>query len=143
VSVYTGLLRPASCLVAALLLAGCSMTMPLGPLVSQDDVTGSIRKVCPLSPDLDPEDWRRAAGAMNIALDPQGNGLSVQWDNPQSGAHGVFTPVAKPYPVEAKICRAFVADLEKDGKEHTLQGTACSQKGGDWILTDVAPFKKS
>ena len=61
------------------------------------------------------EDWRRAKSALDTALDPQGNGASVAWDNPTSGAKGSFLPLAQPYPKDDGICRPFAAHLALKG----------------------------
>ena len=61
---------------------------------------------------LDEEDRRRALGALAIALDPQGNGASVHWDNPVSKAHGSVTPVGFAYPSNDLICRDFQAQFD-------------------------------
>lgn len=108
-----------------------------------EDVTGSIReRPTTLSRALEPEDWRRASAAMATALDPQGAGDAVNWDNPQSGAKGSVTPVGPAYPKDAKICRAFRAEVgTKDQSEH-LQGAACREKTAEWTLIEVKPWKE-
>ncbi len=109
-----------------------------------EDTTGSIPKTPPkLSRLLDQEDMRRATAAMGTALDPQGSGAGVNWDNPQSGAKGSFTPVGQAYPLDGKICRAFLADVSAADSVERLQGAACREKTAEWALTDVKPFKKS
>jgi surface antigen len=114
-----------------------------------DAPTGSITKAAapaspsPLSKNLDDEDWRRAQGAMSIALDPQGNGETVTWDNPQTKAKGAFTPVAFAYPANDSICRAFLARIEAVSQSETLQGTACRAKNGDWAITESRPWRKA
>jgi surface antigen len=50
----------------------------------------------PLSPHLNEEDWRRAKAALAVALDPQGPGTQVSWDNPDTAMKGSFTPTALP-----------------------------------------------
>lgn len=136
-------------LALGMMLGGCSVSMPMASLMGADeDVTGSIAKPgsapppSPLSPDLDAEDWRRAKAAMGVALDPQGNGSAVDWANPQSGAKGTFTPVAKAYPVDAKVCRAFIAMIDVKKSDRSVQGTACVDKAGDWAVSDSKPWKK-
>ncbi|QGM99585.1 hypothetical protein F7D14_06395 [Methylocystis parvus] len=109
-----------------------------------EDVTGSIAKPpLKLSRRLDPEDLRRAVAAMSTALDPQGSGASVNWDNPQSGAKGSFTPVGQAYPLDGKICRSFLADVSASENVERLQGAACREKTAEWALTELRPFKKS
>jgi surface antigen len=132
-------------------LSCCSIAMPLAPEPSAmwnsqgaaSDATGAIPKLPPkLSRALDGEDLRRAIAAMNTALDPQGSGASVNWDNPQTGAKGSFTPVGQPYPLEGKICRAFHADIAVNETQESLQGAACREKTAEWALTEVKPFRK-
>jgi hypothetical protein len=126
--------------VAGLLLSACSTAIPLPALISKDDVTGSIaRFVSPLSEKLDPEDWRRALAALGTALDPQGNGEAVAWDNPQSGLKGAFTPVGQAYPQEGRLCRAFLAEI---GSDETVQGTGCRDKRGEWAVVEAKPFRQ-
>ena len=113
-----------------------------------NDVTGSIAKPGAkpgepkLSRALDAEDLRRAMAAMGTALDPQGSGAAVNWDNPGSGAKGSFTPVGQAYPLDGKICRAFTAEILADETQEKLQGAACRGKSADWALTEVKTVKK-
>ena len=125
-------------------LCGCATGIPLPSLMSssKDDVTGSIRGVSPLSNSLDQEDWRRAKGAMGLALDPQGSGTIVSWDNPQSKARGSFTPVGEAKAVDDKICRAFIAELGGSLKSEQLQGDACRDRSGEWNVGKVQPWKR-
>lgn len=137
----------APCIAAAGLavtLAGCSFSMPIATLASStssEDMTGSIPKSS-LEHLLEAEDWRRAKAALATALDPQGNGSVVGWDNPESGNKGSFTPIGKPYPANERICRIFVSQIDRKGNEQSMRGTACAEKGGDWTISEVAPLKK-
>ena len=127
-----------------LALTGCSTSIPLPSLISRDDVTGSIDKPSPeLSKTLDPEDWRRARAALGVALDPQGNGGLVNWDNPQSGVRGAFTPVGAAFPSGDRICRAFVAEIGGKTTAKELQGVGCREKNSDWTVDDLKPWKKA
>ncbi len=123
-------------------LAGCSMSFPISPLLSaKEDTTGSLPKP-PIANLLEPEDWRRAKAALSTALDPQGNGTLVGWDNPDSGNKGSFVPVGKAYPLDMGICRVFLAELDRKGAEQSLQGTACADKKGEWTIAEAKPWKK-
>jgi surface antigen len=123
-------------------LAGCSMSFPISPLMSsREDTTGTVPKT-PIASLLEPEDWRRAKAALSTALDPQGNGAFVGWDNPDSGNKGSFTPMGKAYPLNSGICRVFLAKLDRKGDEQSIEGTACSEKGGDWTIAEAKPWKK-
>ena len=122
------------------------MSIPLSPFKASasDDVTGSINKpVTSLSSRLDAEDWRRARAALGTALDPQGNGSVVSWENAQTGAKGTFVPVAQIYPSEDKICRAFIAKVETDGGLEDVQGTACRDAGSEWSILNARPWKRA
>ena len=124
------------------LVSGCAVSMPSGGFTDvRDDATGSIRRLSPMG--LDGEDWRRAYAALATALDPQGAGTQVKWDNPASGIKGAFTPVGAPYEKNAKVCRAFVADIAEASTDRSLQGTACMQKGSDWSITESKPWRRA
>ena len=132
-------------LVAGLCLAGCSVSVPMGSLVADQDLTTAStggRQDSPLHASLNPEDWRRARAALGVALDPQGSGASVSWDNPDSGAKGSFTPVGQPFVQDDAVCRAFLAALQRH-EAATLQGTACRPSGGEWTIKDVRPFNRA
>jgi surface antigen len=138
---------------AGLALGGCSIVLPLSPLASQTETepqatvitTGSLVSrdaASPLSDHLGPEDIRRAHGAMALALDPQGNGAPVSWDNAESQASGRFTPVGGPFLKDDEICRAFLADLRTPMDRPRLQGSACRPSGGDWTIRDLKPWRQ-
>jgi surface antigen len=132
--------------LSASALGACSFAMTPSEsmrAVSSDDVTGSIRKPAPeLARGLDGEDQRRAIAALGTALDPQGAGGSVNWENAQSGAKGGFTPVGPAYPIDGKICRTFVAEVSTKETQERLQGAACREKTAEWALTEVKPWRK-
>jgi len=119
-------------LVLASGAGACSF--PLPSLLSGEETTGSVRPKAgsPLSPELGVEDWRRAKGAMAVALDPQGSGSPVTWDNPDTGFKGTFTPVGQPFVKGDEICRAFLAGLSGQATSSSLQGTAadCRARSG-------------
>ena len=138
----------------ALLSAGCSVSFPILGLSSKSEeevaTTSAIlpsrggdrpAALASLSAELGPEDMRRADGAMGVALDPQGNGAAVSWDNPQSGIKGSFIPVGGPFLRSDEICRAFIASVQTQARPVKLQGTACRPSGGEWAVKDVAPWK--
>ena len=133
-------------LLASLQLAACSIAMPAShgdDLHVGAEATGSIRKPAPdLARGLEAEDMRRARAALATALDPQGSGERVDWENPQSGAKGVFTPVGQAYPSDGRVCRAFLAEVVTNHNEERLQGTACRDKSAEWTLLDVKPWRK-
>ncbi len=118
------------------------------------DVTGTIARspgrlaaLTPqnlkLSKSLDAEDARRAMAALGTALDPQGSGQNVNWDNPASGARGTFHPTGSPYPLDGRICRAFVANIEASGDAERIEGAACRDKTAEWSLIRVKADSKT
>lgn len=140
--------------VVALFSAGCSVSFPILGLSSKsEDEVATTSAILPsrssdkatalasLRSELGPEDMRRADGAMSVALDPQGNGAAVSWDNPQSGIKGSFVPVGGPFLRSDEICRAFIASVHTQTRPVKLQGTACRPSGGEWAVKDVAPWK--
>lgn len=111
------------------------------PTETTGSIGGDFRS--PLSSDLSAEDWRRARGALAVAVDPQGNGSSVSWDNPESGLRGTFVPVGSPFVQSDIVCRAFVATLKGAGDEPlSLQGTACRAEPDEWDVSGVKPWRK-
>lgn len=128
------------------IVAGCLGACSISPGDAEESVavTGSIPRTgsSPLSPDLGQEDWRRAKGALAIALDPQGSGAAVKWDNPDSEVSGTFTPVAQPFVKQNEICRAFIATISFPGRSSSLQGTGCRLSADDWRITEVRPWRK-
>ena len=77
--------------------------------------------------------------ALATALDPQGDGAPVKWDNPRSGASGAFAPAGKAYPSDAKICRAFATQIERKAGAAAMRGVACADKDGAWTIAAIAP----
>jgi len=131
-------------LLFAVQLGGCATSIPLPSFASfsKSDVTGSIPKTSPLSSKLNSEDWRRAKGALAVAMDPQGNGAPVSWENPQSHAKGSFVPVGQAWAKDDGICRTFLAKVGGSHPPLQLQGSACREKGGEWQVGKVQPWKK-
>ncbi len=135
--------RRLCCLVALLspALGGCAMSFPMASLLpAEGDVTGSNSPV-PFGRILDEEDRRRELAALATALDPQGDGATVKWDNTKSGNRGAITAVGKTYTSDSKVCRAFASELRQDNGSRKLEGTACAVSAGEWKVTDAKPAK--
>jgi hypothetical protein len=156
VSASHALPRLAASVLLGVWLGGCSILNVFEParkasLVGDDDLTTasipsrartSSDQVSPLSPELDAEDWRRAGAAMATALDPQGNGGLVKWENPASGARGSFSAAGDAYLIGDEICRNFAARLSgaEGGSAH--QGSACRAAPGDWRIREHRAVKQ-
>jgi surface antigen len=138
-------LRLAFASVIALSAAACSMSFPMTSLVNDEpSTTASVapKAISPLSAELGEEDWRRAKAALAVALDPQGSGSQVAWDNPDTTLKGAFTPVGQPFVKNDEICRAFSAMVSGQSAASSLQGTACRPSGGEWAIKEIKPVKK-
>ncbi|KST57989.1 hypothetical protein AO398_23470 [Methylobacterium sp. GXS13] len=130
----------------AMLLSGCSQPLLVfrgepaatPPVAEEPVVTGSIEKrPTSFGSDLGEEDWRRARAALSVALDPQGNGRPVKWDNPETGLHGAVNPTGLPYVADDLICRNFLASVIGPGRSRFVRGTGCKPSGGHWVLKRV------
>ncbi len=124
------------------------MSLPMASLMPgshDDEQTASIPP--PEKPPiagLKDEDWQRAKLALASAMDSDSNGTEVPWDNPDSGAKGSFAAIGEAYTTDTGTCRGFRADIDhKDADGDSLQGTACADKSGEWVITDVKPWNKS
>lgn len=134
--------------LVALSTTACSYSLGMAGLDEEEPkATGTLAQAAvtpasltPLSADLNEEDWRRAKAALAVALDPQGPGTQVSWDNPETSMKGTFTPTGAPFVKDDEICRAFSAQLSGTAST-SLQGTACRLSGDEWTIKDVKPVK--
>jgi surface antigen len=126
--------------LAASALGGCSVSMPMGSLLGDDDTTGSI----PQSgfDGLVGEDWQLAKAALAQALGGNQPVGATTWTNPDSGSKGSFSAVGAAYATASGTCRGFAAAVDRNQTDDSLQGTACANRPGDWQVTDVRPIKK-
>ena len=128
------------CALAALPASGCALSFPMSGFMVDNTATGSIpRPEALLFKTLDQEDARRARAAMAVALDPQGNGASVAWDNPRSGAKGTFVAATAPVAKADAICRDFRARVAPTpAEEREVRGSACRDGDGQWSVREAA-----
>ena len=112
------------------------------PALAEPVSTGSIAKrPTNFGSDLGAEDWRRAQAALTVALDPQGNGRPVKWDNPDTKLRGTVNPTGLPYVVDDHICRDFLASVIAPQKSRFLRGTGCKLSGSEWELRKLRAAK--
>ncbi|WP_183438591.1 RT0821/Lpp0805 family surface protein [Methylobacterium sp. R2-1] len=105
------------------------------PAAPEPLVTGSIpKRPVSFGRDLDGEDWRRAHAALSVALDPQGNGRPVKWENPETAMRGAINPTGLPYVAGDEICRDFLATVVGSANNRFVRGTGCKPSGGEWEL---------
>ena len=123
-------------------LAGCSFAIPSLTAPDPAETTGSITPAGParahfLFAELGPEETRRARGALALALDPQGNGRPVKWDNPESGMRGDVAAGGPPFVEANEICRSFTASLQTLRTTKQVTGQACRISPDEWVLRKV------
>lgn len=140
------ILRFTAAVLVGAALGGCSISLPLMSLHPDDDVTGSISRpagpLAPLSPRLTDEDVRRAQAALAVAVDPQGSGTPVGWDNPDTKVKGSFAAAGPLYLRDDRVCRSFVASIGGAEPEMWHQGQACRLSPGEWAIRELKPWKK-
>lgn len=132
-------LRRLTMLIPLLALGACSITSPIGGFGDDDDVaTGSLKTGDQPSfvDSLTAEDWRRARAALAVALDPQGNGSPVRWDNPETKASGSFSASGAFFVKNHLVCRPFSAALSIKGVAASPHGVACRKGPGDWLVDE-------
>jgi surface antigen len=121
----------------ALTLGACSWTGPIASLQLDPETTGSISRSGAASAafPLDGEDWRRARSALSLAVDPQGPGLPVNWDNPASKRRGSFVQAGNVALAEKTVCRPFLATIASDAATPAkFTGEACRLGPGEWTV---------
>lgn len=133
-----------SVLSVAVILAGCAISTPLGPIFgSAEDrtTTGSIPEPdVRLNASMTDADWQQAKAALQAAMDPKNPGASIPWSNAATGAHGSVTPVAEAY-VDGKLtCRSFVAAHAGSNPAQWYQGKSCRRTSSAWSILSVQPW---
>lgn len=119
--------------------------MHLASLQSDPETTASVpRAASPLDPSLDDEDWRRAQAALSLAVDPQGSGQPVNWDNPSSKRKGSFAAAGNMVLIDNTVCRPFTATIVQGAagappREIKHSGQACRIGPGEWAMRQVQP----
>ncbi|GEP01030.1 RT0821/Lpp0805 family surface protein [Methylobacterium haplocladii] len=142
---------PGALIVSGLILSAlCGCSGPIlsfasdpKPEVREPTSTGSITKPpTSFGRDLDDEDWRRAHAALAVALDPQGNGKPVKWENPETAMRGSVNPTGLPYVSNDEICRDFLASVVAPATSRFVRGTGCKPSGGGWELKRLKAASK-
>jgi surface antigen len=140
-------------LAVGLVTEGCSFSYQLGSLFDknkdQDEIkpelTGTVvptPDLAKLSVDLPDGDLAYARAAVADAL-MQGKATSIPWENPQTGARGMVTPLADAYTVDGLTCRDFLASYVRDKSEAWLQGEACRVHQGKWEVRSLKPWRRT
>jgi surface antigen len=140
---------PAAAAALALALAGCTISSQFDSLFAGPDkaeTTGSIGaapRAKQAGKALSDGDLAYARAAASEVLRSNQKDASLPWQNPQSGARGTVTPIARAYTQEGHTCRNFLASYVNDGDEAWLTGEACRQGKGAWEVRSLKPWKRS
>jgi hypothetical protein len=136
-----------ACAIAlALALTGCSFSYQLDNLFAKKDEgradqTTSLRLAGPKPAAQPPAegDLVIARAAASEVLTKGGKGVSMPWENPNTGARGTITPLASAYSQDGTVCRDFLASYVKNGSESWLRGAACRAQRGKWEVRNLQP----
>ena len=123
---------------------GCSFSRSDGAFAKMEDkeVTGSITPPgsAPVPTESDLAFTRTAASDVLTKGDKDS---SQPWENPETGARGSVTPLAKAYSSDdGRTCRDFLASYVNGRSESWLQGAACKGGHGRWEIHTLRPWKR-
>jgi surface antigen len=126
--------------------SGCAMSNFFGfgknDAMASADITGSI-PASRLPTGLPPEeDLVHARAAITEVLSMGRRDFSTSWENPKSGARGTVTPISSAYQQDGNRCHDFLASYIKGRQETWMQGEACQQEGGKWVVKALKPWKR-
>ena len=80
------------------------------------------------------KDQEMASTTAQQTLETQPTGAQVAWKNPDSGNSGTRTPVRTYQQTDGTPCRDFQQIITADGQTEQLEGTACRQQNGTWVV---------
>ena len=110
--------------------------------MGDNEVTGSIGPVKPPGPPPTDADIAFARNAASDVLTKGDKDSSQPWENPETGARGSVTPLAKAYSSEGRTCRDFLASYVNGSNESWLQGAACQTDQGRWEIHTLKPWRQ-
>lgn len=61
-------------------------------------------------------------------------GETINWNNPQSGNYGTYTPTKDGYSSSGRYCREYQQTISVGGRTQQGYGTACQQPDGSWEI---------
>ena len=141
-------IRPPGAVLTLILIAvsasGCSMSRPDNAFARMDDheVTGSLGMAQVSRPAPTDSDLAFARNAASDVLTKGDKDSSQPWENPETGARGSVTPLARAYSSDGHTCRDFLASYVNGQSERWLQGEACQSSQGRWEIHSLKPWKQ-
>jgi surface antigen len=83
---------------------------------------------------LDQRDKELALKQAQLSLESSKTGQTSEWQNPDSGNYGTFTPTSTYQTESGQHCREYQQVITVGGEQHESYGTACRQPDGTWKL---------
>jgi surface antigen len=83
---------------------------------------------------LDQRDKELAMKQAQYALENSKVGQTSQWQNPDSGNYGTFTPTRTYQTDSGQFCREYQQEIVVGGQKQESYGTACRQPDGSWKI---------
>lgn len=77
---------------------------------------------------------RMAAGRAEQQAHSAPMGQTINWNNPDSGNYGTYTPVRDGQDTAGNYCREYQSTVNVGGKTEQAYGTACRQPDGSWKI---------
>ncbi len=109
--------------------------------MEEADTTGAVSAHA--LPEPTEADLAFARNAASDVLTKGDKDSSQPWHNPQTGARGSVTPIAKTYAGDAgRTCRDFLASYVNGRTERWLQGSACRLERGRWDIHTLKPWQQ-
>ena len=139
---------PAGAVMALILVGvgtgGCGLSRTDSAFARMDDdeVTGSAGAAQAGGPAPAESDLAFARNAASDVLTKGDKDSSQPWENPETGARGSVTPLAKAYSADGRTCRDFLASYVNGSNESWLQGAACKTGQGRWEIHTLKPWRR-
>ena len=110
--------------------------------MDDNDLTGSLAPAAASAPAPTESDLAFARNAASDVLTKGDKDSSQPWENPETGARGSVTPLAKAYSEDGRTCRDFLASYVNGSNESWLQGAACQVDSGRWEIHTLKPWRQ-
>jgi surface antigen len=110
--------------------------------MDENEVTGSLGGPQASGPAPTDSDLAFARNAASDVLTKGDKDSSQPWENPETGARGSVTPLARAYSADGHTCRDFLASYVNGRSERWLQGEACQSSEGRWEIHTLKPWKQ-
>jgi surface antigen len=85
---------------------------------------------------LDAADRAYMAETQQHSLEYERTGTTSQWQNPDSGHSGTFTPTKYYESGTGQPCREYTQTVVISGRQETAYGTACREADGTWRIVN-------